>query len=131
MILHALYENGGLAPADIEAHIKDDIEKEGAKLADMDKKVTQAYMDVVSSYPPSPVIHTSLRATFCLSIFLMLSRPRRTYVIIDADLQTAPVIEDDMMFADNGEMLLEYVPSSLQMSVWGDTDAAVEISRTS
>lgn len=70
MILHALYENGGLAPADIEAHIKDDIEKEGAKLADMDKKVTQAYMDVVSSYPPSPVIHTCLPLRHVLSINL-------------------------------------------------------------
>jgi transcriptional activator SPT7 len=48
MILHALYENGGLAPADIEAHIKDDIEKEQVKLVDMDKKMRQAYKDIVS-----------------------------------------------------------------------------------
>jgi hypothetical protein len=48
MILHALYENGGLAPSDIESHIKDDIEKEGIKLVDMDKKMGQAYKDVVS-----------------------------------------------------------------------------------
>jgi len=48
MILHALYENGGLAPSDIESHIKDDIEKEGVKLVDMDKKMSQAYKDIVS-----------------------------------------------------------------------------------
>jgi len=69
MILHALYENGQLAPADIEAHIKDEVEKESVKLTDMDKKMRQAYKDIA----------------------------------------TAPVIEDDQMFADNGEMLLEYV----------------------
>jgi len=55
MILHALYENGGLAPSDIESHIKDDIEKEGVKLVDMDKKMGQAYKDIVSRHrPPSP-----------------------------------------------------------------------------
>jgi len=48
MILHALYENGGLAPSDIESHIKDDIEKEGVKLVEMDKKMGQAYKDIVS-----------------------------------------------------------------------------------
>ena len=58
MILHALYENGGLAPSDIESHIKDDIEKEGVKLVDMDKKMGQAYKDIVSHPPyfcPAPV----------------------------------------------------------------------------
>jgi len=50
MILHALYENGRLAPSDIESHIKDDIEKEGVKLVDMDKKMGQAYRDIVSHY---------------------------------------------------------------------------------
>jgi hypothetical protein len=51
MILHALYENGGLAPADIEAHIKDDIEKEQVKLVDMDRKMRQAYKDIVRFSP--------------------------------------------------------------------------------
>ena len=58
MILHALYENGGLAPSDIESHIKDDIEKDGVKLVDMDKKMSQAYKDIVSHPPyfcPAPV----------------------------------------------------------------------------
>jgi len=57
MILHALYENGGLAPSDIESHIKDDIEKEGIKLVDMDKKMGQAYRDIVSDdRHSSPVV---------------------------------------------------------------------------
>jgi hypothetical protein len=70
MILHALYENGGLAPSDIESHIKDDIEKEGIKLVDMEKKMGQAYKDIVSHYrfsssvtpatPPSAYIPSSL-----------------------------------------------------------------------
>jgi transcriptional activator SPT7 len=99
MILHALYENGGLAPSDIESHIKDDIEKEGIKLVDMDKKMGQAYKDIVSHYrSSSPVIAES---TFCLTLLVPCFTDR-------TDIQaTAPVIEDDMMFADNGEMLLE------------------------
>jgi hypothetical protein len=56
MILHALYENGGLAPSDIESHIKDDIEKEGIKLVDMDKKMGQAYKDIVSHHRHSSLV---------------------------------------------------------------------------
>jgi transcriptional activator SPT7 len=83
MILHALYENGNLAPGDIEAHIKDDIENQGVKLADAARKMKQAYKDIVSG--------TSLR-----------KKDDST-----DEKATAPVIEDDMMFAENGEMLLE------------------------
>jgi hypothetical protein len=65
MILHALYENGGLAPSDIESHIKDDIEKEGVKLVDMDKRMGQAYKDIVSHYrSSSPII---VESTFRLA----------------------------------------------------------------
>lgn len=68
MILHALYENGGLAPSDIESHIKDDIEKEGIKLVDMDKKMGQAYKDIVSHHrSSSPII---VESTFCLTLIL-------------------------------------------------------------
>lgn len=48
MVLHALYENGQLAPADIEAHIKDDIEKEEARVTEMARKMRQAYREIVS-----------------------------------------------------------------------------------
>jgi len=100
MILHALYENGGLAPSDIESHIKDDIEKEGVKLVEMDKKMGQAYKDIVSLprfcfLPPMTRLYLPLGS-------IVPSLRKKT------DIQaTAPVIEDDMMFADNGEMLLE------------------------
>jgi hypothetical protein len=77
MILHALYENGGLAPSDIESHIKDDIEKEGIKLVDMDKKMGQAYKDIVS-HPPSafPPETGSVRPPLKSPFFILLpSRP--------------------------------------------------------
>jgi hypothetical protein len=74
MILHALYENGGLAPSDIESHIKDDIEKEGIKLVDMDKKMGQAYKDIVSHHRSSSPI--SVESTFCLTPLVSCLAPR-------------------------------------------------------
>jgi transcriptional activator SPT7 len=53
MVLHALYENGQLGPADIESHIKDDIEKEELRVAEMARKMRQAYKEVVSVPLPS------------------------------------------------------------------------------
>ncbi|EIW69413.1 hypothetical protein TREMEDRAFT_62279 [Tremella mesenterica DSM 1558] len=67
IILHALHENGQIETSDLEAHIKDDIERDRVKVIEMARKLRQAYKEVT----------------------------------------TAPVIEDDMMFADNGEMLLD------------------------
>jgi transcriptional activator SPT7 len=49
-MLHALFENGSVRPSDIESHIKDEVEREGAKVAEMTRKVKQAYSEVVSCY---------------------------------------------------------------------------------
>ncbi|KAK6902974.1 hypothetical protein L486_06429 [Kwoniella mangroviensis CBS 10435] len=67
IILHALHENGQIETQDLEAHMKDDIERESVKVGDMQRKIRQAFKEVT----------------------------------------TAPVIEDDMMFAENGEMLMD------------------------
>ncbi|OXG85835.1 transcriptional activator SPT7 [Cryptococcus neoformans Gb118] len=67
IILHALHENGQVEPRDLEAHLKDDIEREDFKIAEMQRKMRQTFNEVA----------------------------------------TAPVIQDDMMFADDGEMLLD------------------------
>ena len=60
-----LHENGQVELQDLEAHIKDDIERESAKAAEMQRKVRAAYKEMT----------------------------------------TGPVIEDDMLFAQDGEML--------------------------
>jgi transcriptional activator SPT7 len=49
LILHALHENGQVRTADLEAHIKDDIEREGGKIAEMTRKVKQSFKEVVST----------------------------------------------------------------------------------
>jgi transcriptional activator SPT7 len=46
-MLHALFENGSVRPQDLESHIKDEIEREGVKVAEMTRKVKQAYHEVV------------------------------------------------------------------------------------
>ncbi len=50
IVLHALHENGQIQPSDLEAHIKDDIEREGGKISEMTRKIRQAYKEVVSQY---------------------------------------------------------------------------------
>ncbi|WWC69373.1 uncharacterized protein I206_103312 [Kwoniella pini CBS 10737] len=67
IVLHALHENGQIETQDLEAHSKDDIERESIKVTEMQRKIRQAFKEVT----------------------------------------TAPVIEDDMMFANNGEMLMD------------------------
>ncbi|WOO84408.1 Transcriptional activator spt7 [Vanrija pseudolonga] len=65
MVLHALHENGQVELRDLEAHMKDDIQRDAAKIAETQRKVRQAYKEVT----------------------------------------TGPVIEDDMLFAADGDML--------------------------
>ena len=84
IVLHALKENGQVQPSDIETHIKDDIEREGGKISEMTRRIRQAYKEVVRQ-----------------------ARPLYGASLIGTEQTTAPVIEDDMLFADNGEMLLE------------------------
>jgi transcriptional activator SPT7 len=50
IVLHALHESGQIQLQDLEAHIKDDIEREGGKIAEMTRKVKQAYKEVVSAH---------------------------------------------------------------------------------
>lgn len=58
MVLHALYENGQIRTQDLETHIRDEIEREASKVAEMTKKVKQAYQDVNSTSPlPLGPIH--------------------------------------------------------------------------
>jgi transcriptional activator SPT7 len=47
-VLHALHENGQMQPQDLETHIKDEIEREGVKIAELSRKVRQAYKETVS-----------------------------------------------------------------------------------
>ncbi|WVQ98831.1 hypothetical protein IAU59_005962 [Kwoniella sp. CBS 9459] len=67
IVLHALHQNGQIQTQDLETYLKDDIEREETKVAEMQRKIRQAFKEVT----------------------------------------TAPVIEDDMMFANNGEMLTD------------------------
>ncbi|KAK8869732.1 hypothetical protein IAR55_000300 [Kwoniella newhampshirensis] len=67
IILHALHENGQVETQHLESHLKDEIERESVKVAEMQRKIRLAFKEVA----------------------------------------TAPVIGDDMIFADNGEMLLD------------------------
>lgn len=69
LVLHVLHENGQVQLQDLESHIKDDIERESAKISDNQRKMRTAY----------------------------------------AELTTAPVIEDDMLLADEGQMLQQCV----------------------
>lgn len=48
MVLHALHENGQMDTSELEAHLKDDIERDGGKIAEMSRKVRQAYKEIVS-----------------------------------------------------------------------------------
>lgn len=45
-MLHALYENGQMRPQDVETHIRDEIEREAGKIAEVTKKVKQTYKSV-------------------------------------------------------------------------------------
>ncbi|BEJ14424.1 hypothetical protein CspHIS471_0401910 [Cutaneotrichosporon sp. HIS471] len=65
LVLHVLHENGQVQIQDLETHIKDDIERDSAKISEQQRKMRAAY----------------------------------------AELTTAPVIEDDMLLADDGQML--------------------------
>lgn len=65
IVLHALHENGQVELPDLEAHLKDDIERDSAKISEMQRKVRQAYKEMTA----------------------------------------APVIEDDMLLAADGQML--------------------------
>lgn len=47
IILHALYENGQAAPVDLETHIMDEIEREEAKVNDINRKMKTAYQELV------------------------------------------------------------------------------------
>lgn len=88
-----LHENGQVEPKDLEAHLKNDIEREDVKIAEMQRKMRQTFYEVVSRKIIRRV------NTDSLSLYLHTC-------LIKA---TAPVIQDDMMFADDGEMLLECV----------------------
>jgi hypothetical protein len=68
MVLHALYENGQLGPADIESHIKDDIEKEELRVAEMARKMRQAYKEVVSLLIPLSLLPVLIRRLLHLSL---------------------------------------------------------------
>lgn len=47
MILHSLFENGLVRPQHLEAHIKDEIERESVKVSEVKRKIAQAYKEVV------------------------------------------------------------------------------------
>ena len=80
-----MHESGQIQLQDLEAHIKDDVEREGGKITEMTRKVKQAYKEVVS-------------------VLESLGCEDRA-----ENQATAPVIEDDMLFNENGAMLTEWV----------------------
>jgi hypothetical protein len=49
MILHAMFENGAVTVRDLDRYIRDDVERVGQKLRDVDKKLRQAMEDQVRS----------------------------------------------------------------------------------
>ncbi|KIY51471.1 hypothetical protein FISHEDRAFT_36889, partial [Fistulina hepatica ATCC 64428] len=48
IVLHALFEGGVSGVPDLERHITDDIERYGARLRDLEKKLSNAYRDITS-----------------------------------------------------------------------------------
>ncbi len=55
MILHAFFENGGISVHDLDRYVRDDVERVGVKLRDVDKKLRQAMEDQVSVIPAGAV----------------------------------------------------------------------------
>jgi transcriptional activator SPT7 len=49
MVLHAVFENGAASVRDLDRYIRDDIERVGQKLRDVDRKLRQAMEDQVST----------------------------------------------------------------------------------
>ena len=47
IILHTLFESGSSKIQDLERYISDDIERYGARLTELDKKLVSAYTDLV------------------------------------------------------------------------------------
>lgn len=43
-----LHENGQVEPKDLEAHLKNDIEREDVKIAEMQRKMRQTFYEIVS-----------------------------------------------------------------------------------
>lgn len=43
-----LHENGQVEPKDLEAHLKNDIEREDVKIAEMQRKMRQTFHEIVS-----------------------------------------------------------------------------------
>jgi transcriptional activator SPT7 len=80
IILHTLFESGASKIQDIERYISDDVERYGARLTDLEKKLVSAYRESVSSR------FLSLEF-FCLSLY-----------------QTAvEVLEDEGLFDEEDE----------------------------
>lgn len=52
IILHTLFESGVSKVQELERFISDDVERYGARLLDMEKKLVGVYRDVVSNYIP-------------------------------------------------------------------------------
>ena len=98
MVLHVLHETGQVGLPDLEGHIKDDIEREGTRISETTRKVRQAYQDIVSGFS---------------SIMLFVSTGC-SWTDANRSQTFAPPVQDDMMFADDGEMLLEWVTGSHQ-----------------
>lgn len=47
IVLHALFENGTLEVQEMERYIKDDVERYGNKISELERKLAQTYNDQV------------------------------------------------------------------------------------
>jgi transcriptional activator SPT7 len=72
MILHVLHETGQVRTADLEAHLKDDVEREEQRYIEMSRKMRQAFQETVQHLNTADI------------------------------QATGPAIEDEMMFAEGG-----------------------------
>lgn len=45
-MLHTLFENGTMETQELERYIKDDVERYGSKISDIERKFTQTYHEL-------------------------------------------------------------------------------------
>ena len=61
IILHTLFESGTTRIYELDSYIKDDVIRYGGRLAELEKKLANAYRDAVSHMTLCPTAHLTLQ----------------------------------------------------------------------
>lgn len=81
IILHALFESGTTEVQDLERYIKDDVERYGGRLSELDRKLDTAYQEQVHN------LTRSLRGVLIDSIFFNSLKRKQTLKMTTQCLQ--------------------------------------------